>query len=166
MPQFSHRGGAQALVGVTPDLSAIGKAMANGYPLGAVVGRAGVMAAAERTWISSTLATELVAIAASHAVLDRHDRHDVCGQLASTGHALRAAIEGAAAHSRMPLQTSGHDTMFIIRWPDDATQDSMLSRLRSAGVLVKRGPYQFPMCAMQPADIAAVGDAFHWALAH
>jgi hypothetical protein len=31
-------------------------------------------------------------------------------------------------------------------------------------VLAKRGPYQFPTCAMLPADIAAVGDAFHWAL--
>ena len=161
-----HRGGAQALLGVTPDLAAIGKAMANGYPLAAVVGRASVMPAAERTWVSSTLATELVAIAASHAVLDRHDRHDVCGQLASTGHAVRAAIDDAAAHSSVPLHTSGHDTMFIIRWPDDATQDRMLAQLRTAGVLAKRGPYQFPMCAMQPADIAAVGDAFHWALTH
>ena len=160
-----HRGGAQALLGVTPDLSAIGKAMANGYPLAAVVGRADVMRAVERTWISSTLATELVAIAASHAVLDRYDRHDVCGELASTGRALRDAIESAGASVGVTLNTTGHDTMFIIHWPDVVTQDRMLAHLRTAGVLAKRGPYQFPMCAIQPADIAAVGDAFHWALA-
>ena len=54
--------------------------------------------------------------------------------------------------------------MFIIRWPDDATQDTMLLALRAAGVLAKRGPYQFPTCAMLPADITIVGDAFHTAL--
>ena len=56
--------------------------------------------------------------------------------------------------------------MFIVRWPDDETMDRKLALLREAGVLAKRGPYQFPTCAMAPADIAAVGDAFHWALTH
>jgi glutamate-1-semialdehyde 2,1-aminomutase len=161
-----HRGGAQSLTDVIPDLAAIGKAMANGYPLAAVVGRASVMSAAERTWISSTLATELVAIAASHAVLDRYDRSDICTQLLTTSRGLRDAIETAGKSASLPLRTSGHDTMFIVHWPDEATQDRTLASLRSAGVLAKRGPYQFPTCAMQPADIAAVGDAFFWALTH
>ena len=160
------RGGAQAVLGVTPDLSVIGKALANGYPLAAVVGRAEVMSAAERTWISSTLATELTAIAAAHAVLDQHDAHDVCAQLARTGHQLRDAIAAAANAAGSHLQTTGHDAMFIVRWPDDETMHHKLALLRQAGVLAKRGPYQFPTCAMQPADIAAVGDAFHWALTH
>ena len=51
-------GGVQELLGVLPDLTTLGKAMANGYPLAAVVGRAGVMDACTRTWISSTAATE------------------------------------------------------------------------------------------------------------
>ena len=161
-----HRGGAQSLLDVIPDLAAIGKALANGYPLAAVVGRAHVMSAAERTWISSTLATELVSIAASHAVLDRYDRGDVCAQLAFSGHALRRTIEAAGKSASVPLHTSGHDTMFIVHWPDEATQDRTLASLRNAGVLAKRGPYQFPTCAMQDADINAVGDAFHWALTH
>ena len=161
-----HRGGAQTLLGVTPDLSAIGKAMANGYPLAAVTGRANVMAATERTWISGTLATELVSIAASHAVLDRHDKSDVCAQLTLTGAALRSTIEATSARSASPLRTTGHDTMFIIQWPDATIQDRALAALRTGGVLAKRGPYQFPLCAMQQADVAAVGDAFHWALTH
>jgi glutamate-1-semialdehyde 2,1-aminomutase len=161
-----HRGGAQTVLGVTPHLTTLGKAIANGYPLAAVVGRADVMAAAERTWISSTLATELTAIAAAHAVLDYHDRRDICGQLHSTGCSLRVAIEVAANQLNFPLTARGHDTMLILDWPDDATQNRMLANLRSAGVLAKRGPYQFPVCAMLPADVAAVADAFHWALTH
>ena len=161
-----HRGGAQSLLGVIPDLASIGKALANGYPLAAVVGKAEVMSAANRSWISSTLSTELTAIAAAHAVLDQHDARDVCGLLHSTGRALRDAIGTAAKSAGSHLQTSGDDTMFIVRWPDDDTMDHKLALLRDAGVLAKRGPYQFPMCAMTSADVAAVGDAFHWVLTH
>ena len=159
-----HTGGAQTVLGVTPDLTTLGKAIANGYPLAAVTGRADVMGAAQRTWISSTLSTELVSIAAAHAVLDQHASRDVCALLATNGQALRRTIADAARTAGAPLEITGHDTMFIIRWPDESTQDRTLASLRSAGVLAKRGPYQFPICAMLPADIAAVGDAFHWAL--
>ncbi len=159
-----HRGGAQTVIGVTPDLTTLGKAIANGYPLAAVTGRAEVMAAAERTWISSTLSTELVSLAAAHAVLDHHAARDVCAELAATGAALRATISAAARSAGASLDSTGHDTMFILRWPDEATQDRTLASLRTACVLAKRGPYQFPTCAMLPADVAAVGDAFHWAL--
>jgi glutamate-1-semialdehyde aminotransferase len=159
-----HRGGAQAVLGVTPDLAVIGKALANGYPLAAVAGKASVMSAAARTWISGTLATELSAIAAAHAVLDQHDSRDVCAQLAQTGRQLRDAIATAVHAAGSHLQTTGHDAMFIVRWPDDETMNHKLSLLRQAGVLAKRGPYQFPTCAMQPADIGAVGDAFVTAL--
>lgn len=161
-----HRGGAQAALGVTPDLTTLGKALANGFPLAAVVGRESVMQAAQRTWISSTLATELTGLAAAHAVLDQHQRRDVCGELQKRGERLRHVIERAGLDSGMAITTSGHDTMFIIRWPDDHTMDRVLASLRTAGVLAKRGPYQFATCAMSDADIEAVGDAFHWALRH
>jgi len=159
-----HRGGAQALLGVTPDLTTLGKAIANGYPLAAVVGSSRVMQATQRTWISSTLATELTALAAAHAVLDHHASHDVCAELASTGAALRAAIASAASATGQTVTTTGHDTMFIIRWPAEEVQDAMLAALRHAGVLAKRGPYQFATCAMLAADVSSVGDAFLTAL--
>src|SRR5690606_20143613 len=38
-----HRGGAQALFGVTPDLSIFAKAIANGFPVAAIVGRADLL---------------------------------------------------------------------------------------------------------------------------
>src|SRR5579884_4084981 len=49
-------GGAAERYGVRPDLAVFGKALANGFPLAVVGGRAELMAAAGRTWISSTLA--------------------------------------------------------------------------------------------------------------
>ncbi len=51
-------GGYQEYAEVEPDLAVFGKAMANGFPIAAVVGRAAIMEAATHTWISSTLAGE------------------------------------------------------------------------------------------------------------
>ncbi|MGH7618829.1 MAG: aminotransferase class III-fold pyridoxal phosphate-dependent enzyme, partial [Gemmatimonadaceae bacterium] len=62
-------GGYQAYADVMPDLAAFGKAMANGYPLSAVVGDRALMEAANRTWISSTLASEAASLAAAQSVL-------------------------------------------------------------------------------------------------
>src|SRR2546428_828892 len=71
-------GGAAERYGLRPDLVVLGKALANGFPLAVVGGRADLMAGAGRTWISSTLATEGVALAAALATLDVMVRDDVC----------------------------------------------------------------------------------------
>jgi glutamate-1-semialdehyde 2,1-aminomutase len=47
-------GGAQEYFGVIPDLAAVSKAIANGYPISALVGRREIMQAAEKTRFSST----------------------------------------------------------------------------------------------------------------
>ena len=81
-------GGAAERYGVRPDLVVLGKALANGFPLAAVGGRADLMAAASRTWISSTLATESVSLAAAKAVLELMERENVCAHL----HAMRPRL--------------------------------------------------------------------------
>ena len=84
-------GGYQAYADVMPDLAAFGKAMANGFPLAAVVGHREVMDAARKTWISSTLASEASALAAAGAVLAWHDQADVCESLWTIGAEMRGA---------------------------------------------------------------------------
>ncbi|HXF96021.1 MAG TPA: aminotransferase class III-fold pyridoxal phosphate-dependent enzyme, partial [Gemmatimonadales bacterium] len=78
-------GGAAERYGVVPDLVALGKAMANGFPLAAVGGRSDLMAGVSRTWISSTLATESVALAAALATLETFEREQVCPHLHRVG---------------------------------------------------------------------------------
>jgi glutamate-1-semialdehyde 2,1-aminomutase len=155
-----HVGGAQARLGVTPHLTTIGKAIANGWPLAAVVGDATVMGAATRTWISSTLAGETTALAAAHAVLDRHAREDVCATLARTGAAQRAAVRHALdAHGLHDVADFGDDAMWGLRWPDEGAHDRFLAAARERGVLFKRGAYQFAMLAHDAEAIARIADA-------
>jgi glutamate-1-semialdehyde aminotransferase len=141
-------GGWQEVSGVTPDLASFGKAMSNGYPLAAVVGREPIMAAARDTWISSTLASESTALAAALAVLDWHDRADICATLAETGRDMRAAVDRAIMASGIGgVTTWGIDQMWLMRWDDPAMESRFLLRALDDGVLFKRGAYNFAAVA-------------------
>ena len=55
-------GGASKKYGVHSDLGCFGKAMANGYPLAALVGRSKIMKKLEDAFISGTFSGELLSI--------------------------------------------------------------------------------------------------------
>ena len=137
-------GGYQAVSGVTPDLAVFGKALANGFPLAAVVGHRDVMEAARTTWISSTLAGESAALAAATAVIELYESGDVCGTLASTGEAMRATVRAAIAASEIDgVTVDGLDPMWFLRFADKNRETRFLELAVSNGVLFKRGAYNF-----------------------
>jgi glutamate-1-semialdehyde aminotransferase/spore coat polysaccharide biosynthesis protein SpsF (cytidylyltransferase family) len=70
-------GGAQKEYGVTPDLSCFGKAMANGYPLSAIVGSKKIMTFMEEIFFSSTFGGENVSLAASLATIKKIEDNKV-----------------------------------------------------------------------------------------
>jgi glutamate-1-semialdehyde aminotransferase len=150
-------GGYQEICGITPDLATFGKALANGYPLAAVVGHAAVMDAARRTWISSTLASESTALAAALAVLDWHEEADVCATLAETGREIRASFERAIAASGVEgVVVDGIDPMFLCRWDDPSRETRFLGECARAGIIVKRGAYDFAAVAHDEESIQEI----------
>ena len=158
-------GGYQETCGITPDLATFGKALANGYPLAAVVGHAAVMEAARKSWISSTLASEATALAAALAVLDWHEEADVCATLAETGREIRATFERAIAASGVDgVTTDGIDPMFLCRWDDRSREARFLAECARAGVLVKRGAYNFAAVAHDEEAIQEIEAAVSGAL--
>ena len=69
-------GGLHILSKVAPDIAVFAKSIANGYPIGVVMGREGVMQAAQNTFISSTNWTEAVGPAA--AINDKEIQKRAC----------------------------------------------------------------------------------------
>jgi len=67
-------GGAQELFGVTPNLTTLGKGIANGDPLSAVVGRADIMALMEEVFFSFTGGGEALSLAAAVAAITKLKR--------------------------------------------------------------------------------------------
>ena len=145
------QGGAAQVSGVTPDLAVLGKAMSNGFPLAAVVGRADLMARVRETWISSTLATEYVSLAAADAVLDVWEQTDVAGHIAKVGKEL---MDGLPWRLGDLATVTGEPAMQFIRWKREEHERAFLLACAERGLLLKRGAYNFPSLAHGPAEVA------------
>lgn len=107
--------GAYSLFGVTPDLLSIGKAMANGYALAALLGRAkylergGIRHTDERIFfLSTTNGPERSALAACLATVAFYKQHDVITRLYETGRRLMAAFNDASTEAGIADQLHLH----------------------------------------------------------
>lgn len=87
-----HLGGAQAAFSVTPDLAAFGKAMGNGMPISAIVGRREIMCLMEEIFFSGTFGGETLSLAASIATIDKLRSEDGPARFAKMGADLKAEL--------------------------------------------------------------------------
>lgn len=67
-------GGIHMRYGMHPDIAVFGKAMSNGYPMAAIIGKRAIMDAAQTTFISSTYWTERIGPAAALATIKKMRR--------------------------------------------------------------------------------------------
>ncbi|MEO8451744.1 MAG: aminotransferase class III-fold pyridoxal phosphate-dependent enzyme [Gemmatimonadota bacterium] len=147
-------GGAAARYGVVPDLVVIGKALANGFPLAAVGGRADLMAKVAETWISSTLATEFVSLAAARATLGIIESEDVPGHLGRVGALLYAGLERLQGrHAALVESVSGIPEMCYLRFREPGASERMAVLAAERGLLFKRTAYNFVSLAHGPAEV-------------
>lgn len=99
-------GSAQRAYGLRPDLAVVGKALANGLPLAAVVGPRRLMRHAEV--ISGTFGGDLVALAAAKAVLAEYTKRDVPKMIWETGAALMAQANKSLGALGSAFQFTGY----------------------------------------------------------
>jgi glutamate-1-semialdehyde aminotransferase len=136
-------GGAVERWGVRPDLVVLGKALANGFPLAAVGGRADIMNGVARTWISSTLATEAVALAAARATVLAIRDEEVPAHVERIGALLHAGLlRLAERHARLAV-AAGIPGMCHLRFHDDATGGRVARACLERRLLFKRNAYNF-----------------------
>ena len=81
-------GGAQAEYDVLPDLTCLGKALANGYPLSAIVGKKEIMKYMEEIFFSSTFGGETLSLAAAIANINKIEKCDVINVNKNSGRIL------------------------------------------------------------------------------
>lgn len=110
-------GGAQEYFGVTPDLAAFGKALANGFPLSAIVGRSDIMKEMENIFFSGTFGGETLSLAAARVVLDRMATGQPTAELARIGESLATSVAEAIPLGLEPhFFLSGHPSWMILNW--------------------------------------------------
>ena len=85
-----HLGGSGELFGVRPDLATYCKAIANGYPLAACLGRDSLKQAAQEVFFTGSYFTSAVPMAASLANLKELQASGGIERMRATGEKLRA----------------------------------------------------------------------------
>jgi len=88
--------GAMAGLGVQPDLAVYAKAMSNGFPCAAVVGKAGIMDAANPSFISSSYWTEGVGTTAALACIRKLRAQNVQAAVWQMGEHLQCRLDELA----------------------------------------------------------------------
>jgi glutamate-1-semialdehyde 2,1-aminomutase len=119
-------GGAQAHLGVTPDLSTFGKAMAGGFPIACLAGKAPLM---DRLTTgvnhSGTYNANVLVVAASIACLDLLTANDgeAYRALHARGARLREGVAALGAELGLPLQVQGIGPMFHAAFAAEPLRD-------------------------------------------
>ena len=105
-------GGAQAYYGVTPDLSTFAKAIASGYPFGAVVGRREVMACGVPA--SGTFNGNPIGVAAALATIETLSQPGVYAHLEGLAQQLETGFRALARKYHRPLYLRHVGSIFIL----------------------------------------------------
>jgi glutamate-1-semialdehyde 2,1-aminomutase len=137
-------GGIHAEYGVEPDVAVFAKALGNGHPIAAVIGRSEVMQAAQRSFISSTYWTEGVGPAAALATMEVCRTQDVAGHVRRIGEQFQAMWRGTAAEYAAPVTVAGYPALTTIGFqhPQSAALQTLLTvRMLEHGILAGGGFY-------------------------
>ncbi|HEY4521717.1 MAG TPA: aminotransferase class III-fold pyridoxal phosphate-dependent enzyme [Candidatus Paceibacterota bacterium] len=100
-------GGAHLKYGVNPDIAIFAKAMSNGYPMAAVIGKKEVMQSAQDTFISSTYWTERIGPVAALATIKKMKKLNVIRHLAWAGKTVRKIWQDTADKHQLNIKMAG-----------------------------------------------------------
>jgi glutamate-1-semialdehyde 2,1-aminomutase len=106
-------------VGVQPDLSAWGKAIANGYALSALAGSEKARAAAQGIFVTGSYWFQAIPMAAAIATLNEIRNSDYLERTEKTGSMLRDGLAAQASNHGFSLRQTGPVQMPMILFDDD-----------------------------------------------
>ncbi|GAA4533496.1 aspartate aminotransferase family protein [Amycolatopsis samaneae] len=116
---FRHAlGGWQSISGITPDLTTMGKAIANGYPVGAIGGRADLMdlfstRPGAPAFFAGTYNGHPAVVAAALATLAKLRREPVHEHVFALGDRIRAGLAEVFAELGVPSVVTGYGSVFV-----------------------------------------------------
>jgi glutamate-1-semialdehyde aminotransferase len=138
-------GGAQKLYGVTPDLSVLGKSMANGYAISAVSGKTEIMmAAAQKLFISSTFFPNSDGYVAALKTIEILERENVIDNIWEKGNRFLKKVRDIISKYNVGAELSGVAPMFFITFKRDKADTHRARRDDFYTQLIRRGIFLHP----------------------
>ncbi|GAB3738789.1 aspartate aminotransferase family protein [Microlunatus parietis] len=156
---FRHAlGGWQEISGITPDLTTLGKAFANGFPLGAIGGRADLMQQFSSrpggsAFFAGTYNGAPVVVAAALATLTKLTEQPVHEHTFRLGELARAGLREVFAELDLPAVVTGYGSIFVSYFmpgPAPRTYSDLLANRADLFVgyrrkLIERGIFELPL---------------------
>ena len=126
-----NTGGAHLLLSVEPDIAVLAKAMSNGYPMAAIIGRKDVMQAAQSSFISSTYWTESIGPTAALATIRKHRKCNVPDHLMAIGSRVQSGWKKAAKKVGLSIHVSGIAPMghFEFEYPNAQAMRTLFTQI-------------------------------------
>lgn len=149
-------GGSHLVYGVNPDIALLGKAISNGYPMAAVIGRREIMQAAQDTFISSTYFTDRVGLVAALATIRKFKDLVVEKTLIYNGETIEAGWKQLAEKHGLKITTMGIKPLVLFSIQHDHEKEIktlFIQEMLERGFLSTMGYYA--ALAHQPEDITA-----------
>ncbi|MBI1914497.1 MAG: aminotransferase class III-fold pyridoxal phosphate-dependent enzyme [Planctomycetes bacterium] len=148
-------GGVQEYLGVMPDMAVFAKAISNGYPMAAVVGRREVMEPVGRMFISSTYWSDTIGLRAALTTIRELKRREVPAYLHRLGSDIQRRLNEAAEATDLAVRCGGLSVHPSLQFQTpDAALKSKLSTLYIQE-MAKRGCHGYTSFYLN----AAQGDA-------
>jgi glutamate-1-semialdehyde 2,1-aminomutase len=136
-----HPGGSWEPLGVEPDLSAWSKAIANGYPIAAVLGSDWLRGGAAEVFTTGSFWFSAVPMAAALATLQALRAEDAVPVMRARGQALRDGLAEQAARWDVPVRQTGPVQMPFLTFGGD--RDFRLANVFT-GEAARRGAFLHP----------------------
>lgn len=171
------KGGYQELIGLTPDLTAMGKVIGGGLPVGAFGGRADIMdllAPDGPVYQAGTLSGNPLAMAVGLAQLRELEKQCAWDSLERTGAAFEAGVRGLLGEVGIPLTFHRMGSMFCLFFTERPVHDLEDARASDGeafrrffhqclerGVYVAPSPFEagFLSMAHSPSDVEETMEA-------
>lgn len=100
-------GGAHLVMNIEPDIAVFAKAISNGYPMAAIIGKREIMESAQDTFISSTYWTERVGLCAAIAMIKKYRQKNVHIYLEQIGKKVQEGWRNLANKNGISINVSG-----------------------------------------------------------
>jgi glutamate-1-semialdehyde 2,1-aminomutase len=155
---FRHGlGGFQSIAGVTPDLTTLGKAMGNGWPVSALAGKAELMEMFSTTpgrpaFFAGTFNGHPPTAAAALATIDKLQREPVHEHVFRLGERTRQGLRELYARLGVPVCVSGFGSVFVTYFLDGepSSYDDLLANDAELFTgyrreLMKHGIFELPL---------------------
>jgi len=163
-------GGAQEKYGVTPDLAAFGKGMANGLPIAALVGKKEIMSVLKDNFVTSTFASEALSIVASLETIRILEDDKILEKLNGISNRIYDGLK--AISKKQGIEINVFDLLPALKFEFDLPNEKekmdaaieFMKYCTKKGLMLKRYGTEFYLCpiaALTNEDIQFTLDVFN-----